>query len=464
MLPDEDGIRELTEGPWTPGIRSELTRELLALSSIFRGDNVFNDLKQALEIRDATGLALEEVAVFRPERLALHEALVRVTADYEVPDPEDAKVSDLGINFRRMAQTILARVIEPNGAEIGHHYNQLRCALTSFIENELRSCFSHRPSNSPKDLPRSGRGFGRWFGKPNRSQPELQENSWDRDGRILQEWTDRASSSDIDVHAAGLRALVRAASAVRLRHGRILGQHTFLGGLAADLACNEFGSQMLGRLLEPKICEVGETEGFRRLRAQARPVLMVTKGASASGKSTMRPLQRKLAAKLGLQWQDFALISPDIWRKVLLGFGSLGPLYKYAGMLTSHEVGIIDRKLDDYLVRKGEQGIISHLLIDRFRFHSFALDANENKRLVSRFRNLMCYFFMVTPPHETVERAWKRGLEIGRYKAIDDLLAHNVEAYTGMQNILFGRMLNRNLRVHFEFLDNDVPREEVPLT
>jgi hypothetical protein len=26
------------------------------------------------------------------------------------------------------------------------------------------------------------------------------------------------------------------------------------------------------------------------------------------------------------------LISPDIWRKVLLDFGSLGPLYKYAGI------------------------------------------------------------------------------------------------------------------------------------
>ena len=32
----------------------------------------------------------------------------------------------------------------------------------------------------------------------------------------------------------------------------------------------------------------------------------------------------------------------------------------------------------------------------------------------------------------TVELAKKRGLQVGRYKAVDDLLAHNVEAYTGM--------------------------------
>ena len=47
---------------------------------------------------------------------------------------------------------------------------------------------------------------------------------------------------------------------------------------------------------------------------------------------------------------------------------------------------------------------------------------------------------------------------------MDDLLAHNVEAYTGMQNILFGRALDPNISVHFEFLDNSVPRGEVPLT
>ena len=98
----------------------------------------------------------------------------------------------------------------------------------------------------------------------------------------------------------------------------------------------------------------------------------------------------------------------------MLDFDSLGPLYKYAGMLTSQEVTIVDRKLDAHLVRKGESGRTSHLLIDRFRFDSFALDSDENKHLPSRFGEVLCYFFMVTPPEQTVERAWKRGLEVGR--------------------------------------------------
>ena len=77
---------------------------------------------------------------------------------------------------------------------------------------------------------------------------------------------------------------------------------------------------------------------------------------------------------------------------------------------------------------------------------------------------LISYIFMITPPETTVERAWKRGLQIGRYKAVDDLLAHNVDAYTGMQTFFLTRALQSSgFKQHYEFLDNDVPYGEVPL-
>ena len=71
---------------------------------------------------------------------------------------------------------------------------------------------------------------------------------------------------------------------------------------------------------------------------------------------------------------------------------------------------------------------------------------------------------MVTPPEETVERAWKRGLEVGRYKPVSDLLAHNIEAYSGMPGFLFTRVFDPNHAIHYEFLDNDVPAGAQPLT
>ncbi|WP_204338098.1 hypothetical protein, partial [Proteus mirabilis] len=121
-----------------------------------------------------------------------------------------------------------------------------------------------------------------------------------------------------------------------------------------------------------------------------------------------------------------------IWRKYLLDYGALGPATRYAGTLTGHEVEIVDRKLDSYMARKAQEGRMSHLLIDRFRFDSFAADSTrqDGSQLLTRFGHIVYMLFMITPPDATVERAWARGEMFGRYKAVDDLLAHNVEAYT----------------------------------
>jgi hypothetical protein len=63
-----------------------------------------------------------------------------------------------------------------------------------------------------------------------------------------------------------------------------------------------------------------------------------------------------------------------------------------------------------------------------------------------------------------VERAWNRGLEFGRYKAVDDTLAHSVEAYSGMPELFFTWAARRDKCVNFEFLDNSVRQGERPRT
>jgi hypothetical protein len=166
-----------------------------------------------------------------------------------------------------------------------------------------------------------------------------------------------------------------------------------------------------------------------------------------------------------VNWSDFALISPDIWRKQLLDYGVLGAAHKYAGAFTADELQIVDAKLDRYMERKYRRGGMSHLLIDRFRFDSFAPDSVEaGSNLLTRFGQTVFLFFVITPPEQLVERAWKRGLEFGRYKAVDDTLAHAVEAYTGIPNVFFTWVRRSDKRIHFEFLDNSVPFGERPRT
>jgi hypothetical protein len=135
-------------------------------------------------------------------------------------------------------------------------------------------------------------------------------------------------------------------------------------------------------------------------------------------------------------------------------------------MLTGQELEIIDKKLDRYMAGKAARGAMSHLLIDRFRFDSFTLDNERasDSKLLSRFGDRVFMFFIITPPAETVTRAWSRGIKTGRYKAVDDLLYHNVEAFTGMPALFLSWVNAVGKQVHFEFLDNDVPEGDLPKT
>ena len=191
-----------------------------------------------------------------------------------------------------------------------------------------------------------------------------------------------------------------------------------------------------------------------------------TKGASASGKSTLRPLQKRLAGDIGARWSDFALISPDIWRKQLLDYGSLGRSVQVRRRV--HRGGVADRRPQARCATwraSTRAGNMSHLLIDRFRFDSFAPDSDEEgSNLLTRFGQTVYLFFVITPPEQLVERAWKRGLEFGRYKAVDDTLAHAVEAYTGIPNVFFTWVRRSDKRIRFEFLDNTVALGERPRT
>ncbi len=253
-----------------------------------------------------------------------------------------------------------------------------------------------------------------------------------------------------------ISTLARVLSALFAAHGHAWGTRELI--VSAGERTSPATPSRATRSAEPStpiLQRAAQREGYRLLPRQDRPVVINTKGASASGKSTLRPLQKRLAGDIGVRWSDFALISPDIWRKQLLDYGSLGAAYKYAGAFTAEELQIVDRKLDRYMARKHRGGGMSHLLIDRFRFDSFAPDSDEEgSNLLTRFGQTVYLFFVITPPEQLVERAWKRGLEVGRYKAVDDTLAHAVEAYTGIPNVFFTWVRRSDKRIQFEFLDN----------
>ncbi|MCF8477009.1 MAG: zeta toxin family protein [Pseudolabrys sp.] len=454
---------------WNPGLESQPPREYLPLSTMFRPENVSTSIAKAHELSDYCGLPVYDLVAFRVERLIVHELLIRVAAGIAVPD--GTKYVDLGTNFRQIASTILNRYIAPHRSELSQIFDDMMRAASATIAQELSKALAPAPQHNPKPPPDADKRW-RWpsiFGT-SKTQPALphrpDQAAEARAQEIVSQWRARSEHAESRREEACLSALVRVATAIIGKRGRLFADPAIIAEIATTLVGNDYGSEIIGNAIEPYFQDAVAREGFKRLPAQTKPVVMNVKGASAAGKSTMRPLQRILAKKLNFPWDEFALISPDIFRKFLLDYESLGEAYKYAGTMTGHEVEIIDKKLDRYMAARAARGEMSHLLIDRFRFDSFApvADGIGTSKLLTRFGDLVYMFFVITPPEMTVERAWTRGLKVGRYKAVEDLLAHNVEAFTGMPELFFTWARIAGKRVHYEFLDNSVPEGQPPRT
>ena len=459
----ENHIDENRVDAWNPEIRSNLPAQYLPLSTLFRPENVFTTLETANELSGFTGLPIQQLICFRPERLVVHELLIRVSADIFVSD--GSKYEDLGVNFRAVVTRILDDYIEPRSGQIIERFDQLRIDTSALVVKQLETeLFAPVNATRPRS---SGFSLARLFAKnPVSKNKPATEGLEQRHQRILADWKQRAANDTDELCSAVFSALAHIANALVIKHGRILGDKDLLASLVTGMVCNQYGSEIIGEMISAPIQQAVVEEGYRRLPAQAEPVVINVKGASASGKSTMRPRQKQHIEKLGLNWEDFALISPDIWRKYLLDYNALGDATIYAGTLAGDEIPIVDKKLDRYIGKKARAGEISHLLIDRFRFDSFApgRDSEQGSNLLTRFGRTVYLLFMVTPPPATVERAWLRGKQVGRYKAVDDLLDHNVEAFNGIPVLLFTWALRRDKIVYYEFLDNSVAHRQTPRT
>ncbi len=440
--------------PWSPGLASTIPAHLMARATLFDPANALVDWDTAKALSDVTGIKPLQLATFRAERLAFHHVVIRVTVETHVPD--GPAYADLGIALRQMAIDIYNGPVTAELPAITKAFDDMRDKARAFVKQELDTRIY-----APPPPPEPEKGFLKGlFSKtppppPTRPRDELALTATDQ-------W--RKAQADDPLHKACHRALARAVGGVLSHRGALMIDRGVLEDVAVNLVSNDFGSDLISDMVAPLFDKGVETLGLKRLPAQENPVVLNAKGASASGKSTIRSQQKLIARKLGLDWQDFAIVSPDYWRKMMIDYDGLGDDYKYAAMLTGQELEVIDRKLDALMAKKAQSGNVPHMLIDRFRFDSFQTGKNraENSTLLTRFAARVYMFFLITPPEQTVIRAFQRGIETGRYKAVDDLLFHNIEAYTGMPDLFLNWANTRDRWTHYEFLDNSVAQGETP--
>src|SRR5207302_8263196 len=201
------------------------------------------------ELRDYCGLPAHELVAFRPERLIVHELLVRVISSLAVPDGPDYE--DLGRNFRRIAATILDQYIAPHRAQLTELFERTRSAAGALIAQELETSLCPRGA-PPTGADRPGRS--RWMlplAKPKRRPLPPAESAEERERRILAEWSTTAQRTADRLEAACFHALSRVATAITAQRGRLPASKDLFGELAVTLVCNDYGSEVIGEAIEP---------------------------------------------------------------------------------------------------------------------------------------------------------------------------------------------------------------------
>ena len=458
--------REKLWSAWNPGIGTGIPEALRDLETIFRPECVFGRRTDLEELVGLTGLPAEELARYRPARLALHELIVRITAEIAVAEGDEEEA--LGQNFRRIALTLWEKDIAPRLPAIEQEYAALSAAVQNLVQQILvETLFRQEVPASPAKSARSLRAF---FGRNKAaggSKDGAAESPEAFEQRIIAGFKAAGLATDDALRRAVFKSLYRVLGAIAVKRGRLGADRELLARLVSQQVCNDFGSRRIGESIAPLIDAAIVREAYVRPPYREAPVLISLKGASAAGKSSLRPMIKQIMREQGMAPESYVTVSPDIWRRLLLDYASLGAAYKYAGHLTGRELMVIDGKLDRYIRRKANRDkAMPHLLVDRFRFDSFSSEkvARVLHNTYASHVDTLLMYFVVTPPEATVERGWLRGLERGRYKAVEDFLGHSVEAYTGMPKILFKWLAYKRPHFRYFFLDNSVPKGTFPST
>ena len=452
---------------WNPGLNPLIPKPYQSLESIYQVMNVTSQFSDTAELAALTGLRPEELVAFSAERLVLHELIIRVCADIVIPEEKEEEA--LGRHFRHICHHLLKVYLAPHKDEVKKIHEALRQRAEQRVQQILtESLFPPPVSDKPAKTRFSL--FALLTGKKpsvtqKRHYEPLHETLWDREYQQLNRFREAGLTAQDAFERSVYKSMYQVLGALASKQGYIGSDRQLLTDLIVQNVCNTYGSQLIGAYISPYILQAAKQEAYPLSRPAQKPILISLKGASAAGKSSLRPMLQHIMAQQGIAAKGYCTISPDIWRRLLLDYDSLGDAYKYAGALTSNEVNVIDSKLDRYIRDKAQRDqSIPHLLVDRFRFDSFASDKVSHilHDTYAKYIDTLYMYFVITPPEDTVVRGWERGLQRGRYKAVEDFLGFSVEAYIGMPKLLFKWLAYRRPRFNYVFLDNSVAKGTRP--
>ena len=257
---------ERTEhGPWNPGIRSQLPAAFLPLATIFRAENVVTSVEEAHERSAFTGLDPEDHVAFRPERLAVHELLIRVIGRrLGARRPGTTTIS--GSISARSPRRSSPGTSTPHMAEIVRAYHELRRARGRARSSASWPRASFAPPDRAEARPAEAALLGAASGATGRERPRGRDRKHrgQRERRILARMAAKAEPrATTRSQASSIAPCSGSPSAIR-RPARPAARRPGAADRARppDLVCNEHGSEMIGRMIEPHLRRAAARRGL----------------------------------------------------------------------------------------------------------------------------------------------------------------------------------------------------------
>ncbi len=183
---------------------------------------------------------------------------------------------------------------------------------------------------------------------------------------------------------------------------------------------------------------------------------IVLAGAAGTGKSSiLETIEEYAQQTLSIARDDIVKISTDAHRNIVGRDGLVGEDKKMGARLTQDESTLISLRAHERMERKIEKGAAPHMLLEgpfptpqRFKWGT----QNNGK---------LHLFVITTPVKLSIERAYNRGSQTGRYIPTYSILGGH---HTIAKDIFVRINAFKNQDIQFSILNTDVPLGEKPIT
>lgn len=366
-------------------------------------DVVYRSAGELAELNIATGTIPKFLVAFKPERIALHEAIVEVSTQLQLKDEAEMQA----------VVTLLLEEQQTKISEAAKELEQLRGLIQEEVTKQVDALYNKE------------------------TIPSSLEN------KIIQDTYKQAISKNVSDKFGQYKSDFNERDAII--------------ALATDKIYTEHVTKRMSTIINEGIASLVEKGAHKPMvppDPNERMTFMVA-GGPASGKGSSVVLLQMKAANLGLDWENVAKLNTDSYKSMLLKPGSVNP-YLYS-QLAQEEASLVSIKIQNKLDLMASNKKAPHVFVDQVFLGDDKLTLAEKNG--GKTRAIVVSTEVVT----AVERSFARGEELGqegRYENTRGILNCHKEM---TKQLVSNLAKHQDQDIEVLFCDNNVGRGQKPV-